>query len=78
MVLNFGILVTVWSVHGWAGIMLYPLDAIGIIFYLLAARSEESYNIAKFGEPYKRYASRVPGLNFASRLFQSWIDRKKP
>lgn len=40
MVLNLGILVAVWSVHGWAGILLYPLDAIGIIFYFPAARSE--------------------------------------
>ena len=78
MVLNLGILVAVWSVHGWAGILLYPLDAIGIIFYFLAARSEDGYNIAKFGEPYKRYASRVPGLNFTSRLFQSWVGRSKP
>ena len=78
MILNLGILVTVWSVHRWASILLYPLDAIGIIFYFLAARSEDGYNIAKFGEPYKRYASRVPGLNFTSRLFQSWVGRSKP
>ena len=78
MVLNLGILVAVWSVHGWASIQLYPLDAVGIIFYFLAARSEDGYNIAKFGEPYKRYAARVPGLNFTSRLFQSWIGRSKP
>jgi protein-S-isoprenylcysteine O-methyltransferase Ste14 len=77
MVLNLGILVTVWSVHGLAGIQLYPLDAVGIIFYFLAARSEDGYNIAKFGEPYKRYAARVPGLNFTSRLFQSWTGRSK-
>jgi protein-S-isoprenylcysteine O-methyltransferase Ste14 len=77
MVLNLGILVVVWSVHGWTGIQLYPLDAVGIIFYLLAARSEDGYNIDKFGEPYKRYAARVPGLNFTSRLFQSWIGRSK-
>jgi protein-S-isoprenylcysteine O-methyltransferase Ste14 len=46
MVLNAGILVAVWSVHGWAGIQLYPLDPVGIIFCFLAARSEDGYNIA--------------------------------
>ena len=77
MVLNLGILIAAWSTHGWAGIQLYSLDAVGIIFYFLAARSEDSYNLAKFGEPYKSYAARVPGLNFTRRLFQSWIGRSK-
>jgi protein-S-isoprenylcysteine O-methyltransferase Ste14 len=77
IVLNLGILVTALSVHGWAAIQLYPLDAIGIVFYCLAARSEDGYNITKFGERYKRYAERVPGLNFTGRLFQVWIRRSK-
>jgi protein-S-isoprenylcysteine O-methyltransferase Ste14 len=77
IVLNFGVLVAAWSAHGWAGIPLYPLGVIGIVFYCLAARSEDGYNIAKFGERYKRYAERVPGLNFTRGLFQLWIGRTK-
>jgi protein-S-isoprenylcysteine O-methyltransferase Ste14 len=72
IVLNLGILIVAWSAHGWASIPLYPLDAIGIIFYCLAARSEDGYNIAKFGERYKRYAERMPGLNFTRTLFRLW------
>jgi len=69
IIFNFGVLICAESAHGWTCIQIYFLDIVGIICYILAARAEDSYNIAKFGNRYRRYAERVPGLNLAKNLF---------
>lgn len=39
------------------------LGCAGIVFFGLAAKIEDHYNLLKFGEPYRQYIAEVPGLN---------------
>ncbi len=40
----------------------------GIIFFFVASRTEDRYNIDKFGKKYEEYMKRVPALNLIKAL----------
>ena len=41
---------------------------LGIICLFFASRTEDNYNIEKFGNQYKEYMRKVPALNFLKKL----------
>jgi protein-S-isoprenylcysteine O-methyltransferase Ste14 len=45
------------------------LGSLSLICFALAARAEDRFNIAKFGEPYRVYMQQVPALNLLAGLW---------
>ena len=70
IVLNLGIMLMGVSTYGFGNIQhLIRADyylifhGAGIVFFWLAARIEDHYNVVKFGEAYRQYVVEVPRLN---------------
>jgi protein-S-isoprenylcysteine O-methyltransferase Ste14 len=45
------------------------LSAMSVTCFALAARTEDQFNMVKFGEPYRTYMDQVPGLNLLAGLW---------
>jgi protein-S-isoprenylcysteine O-methyltransferase Ste14 len=45
------------------------LSAVSVTCFALAARTEDQFNVAKFGEPYRVYMEQVPALNLLAGLW---------
>jgi protein-S-isoprenylcysteine O-methyltransferase Ste14 len=45
------------------------LSAVSVTCFVLAARTEDRFNVVKFGEPYRVYMKQVPALNLLAGLW---------
>jgi protein-S-isoprenylcysteine O-methyltransferase Ste14 len=54
------------------------LSAVSVTCFALAARAEDQFNVAKFGEAYRVYMERVPGLNLLTGILAWLRSRKEP
>jgi protein-S-isoprenylcysteine O-methyltransferase Ste14 len=45
--------------------------------FALAARAEDRFNVAKFGEPYRIYMGQVPALNLLAGILARLRSRKE-
>ena len=54
------------------------LSAVSVTCFALAARTEDRFNLAKFGEPYLVYKERVPALNLLAGIWARLRSRKEP
>jgi protein-S-isoprenylcysteine O-methyltransferase Ste14 len=48
------------------------LSAVSVTCFALAARAEDRFNVAKFGEPYRVYMQQVPALNLIAGIW-AWL-----
>jgi protein-S-isoprenylcysteine O-methyltransferase Ste14 len=53
------------------------LSAISVACFVLAAREEDQFNVAKFGEPYRVYMKQVPALNLLASLWAKLRSRRE-
>jgi protein-S-isoprenylcysteine O-methyltransferase Ste14 len=54
------------------------LSAVSVTCFALAARAEDQFNAAKFGEPYRIYMEQVPALNLLAGIWARLRSRKQP
>ena len=54
------------------------LSAVSVTCFALAARAEDRFNVAKFGEPYRVYMEQVPALNLLAGISARLRSRKEP
>jgi protein-S-isoprenylcysteine O-methyltransferase Ste14 len=54
------------------------LNAVSVTCFALAAREEDRFNVAKFGEPYRTYMGQVLALNLLAGLWTRLRARKEP
>jgi protein-S-isoprenylcysteine O-methyltransferase Ste14 len=54
------------------------LSAVSVTCFALAARTEDQFNAAKFGESYRIYMQQVPALNLLAGLWAKLRSRKEP
>lgn len=47
----------------------FVLGGLSLVCFVLAARAEDRFNVAKFGEPYRVYMQQVPALNLLAGLW---------
>ena len=62
-----------WYPHWLFGL----LGAIGIVVIYLGCREEDKLLIEKFGDDYKRYIQRVPGINVFAGLMRLTTNKGK-
>jgi protein-S-isoprenylcysteine O-methyltransferase Ste14 len=53
------------------------LSAVSVTCFALAARTEDQFNVVKFGEPYRVYMEQVPALNLLSGIWAKLQTRKE-
>jgi protein-S-isoprenylcysteine O-methyltransferase Ste14 len=53
------------------------LSAVSVTCFALAARTEDRFNVVKFGEPYRVYMKQVPALNLLSGIWAKLRSRKE-
>jgi protein-S-isoprenylcysteine O-methyltransferase Ste14 len=53
------------------------LSAVSVTCFALAARTEDRFNVAKFGEPYRIYMQQVPALNLLAGILARLQSRKE-
>jgi len=53
------------------------LSAVSVTCFALAARAEDRFNVAKFGEPYRTYMQQVPALNLIAGIWARLQSRKE-
>jgi protein-S-isoprenylcysteine O-methyltransferase Ste14 len=53
------------------------LSAVSVTCFALAARTEDRFNVAKFGEPYRIYMQQVPSLNLLAGIWAKLKSRKE-
>lgn len=53
------------------------LSAVSVTCFTLAARAEDRFNVAKFGEPYRIYMQQVPALNLLAGIRARLRARKE-
>ena len=53
------------------------LSAVSVTCFALAARAEDQFNVAKFGEPYRIYMGQVPALNLLAGIWAKLRPRKE-
>jgi len=54
------------------------LSAVSVTCFALAAREEDQFNMAKFGEPYRVYMQQVPALNLIAGIWARLRSGKEP
>jgi protein-S-isoprenylcysteine O-methyltransferase Ste14 len=54
------------------------LSAVSVTCFALAARAEDRFNVAKFGEPYRTYMQQVPALNLIAGFWARLRSAKEP
>jgi protein-S-isoprenylcysteine O-methyltransferase Ste14 len=54
------------------------LSAVSVTCFALAARAEDRFNVAKFGQPYRIYMQQVPALNLLAGIWARLRSRKEP
>jgi protein-S-isoprenylcysteine O-methyltransferase Ste14 len=54
------------------------LSCMSVTCFALAAWTEDQFNVAKFGEPYRIYMKRVPALNLLAGIWARLRWRKEP
>jgi protein-S-isoprenylcysteine O-methyltransferase Ste14 len=54
------------------------LSAVSVTCFALAARTEEQFNVTKFGEPYRLYMKQVPALNLLAGIWAKLRSRREP
>ena len=54
------------------------LSAVSVTCFALAARAEDRFNAAKFGEPYRTYMEQVPALNLIAGIWARLRSGKEP
>jgi len=59
-------------------LLVLVLSAVSVTCFALAARAEEQFNVAKFGEPYRIYMKQVPTLNLLAGIWARLQPRKEP
>jgi len=53
------------------------LSAASVTCFALAARTEDQFNVAKFGEPYRAYTKQVPAMNLLAGIWAKLRSRKE-
>jgi protein-S-isoprenylcysteine O-methyltransferase Ste14 len=53
------------------------LSAVSVTCFALAARAEDRFNVAKFGQPYRFYMEQVPALNLLAGIWARLRPRKQ-
>ena len=53
------------------------LSGVSATCFALAARAEDRFNVAKFGEPYRTYMQQVPALNLLAGIWARLRSRKE-
>ena len=54
------------------------LSAVSVTCFALAARAEDRFNVAKFGEPYRIYMEQVPALNLLAGILARLRAQREP
>jgi protein-S-isoprenylcysteine O-methyltransferase Ste14 len=54
------------------------LSTVSVTCFALAAWTEDRFNVAKFGEPYRIYMKQVPALNLLVGIWVRLRSRKEP
>lgn len=73
-----GILGACGTVVWQPALVVLVLSAVSVTCFALAARAEDRFNVAKFGEPYRIYMKQVPALNLLAGLWAKLRSRKEP
>ena len=64
-------LITIGFLFAYQAIALIIIGIVAVIFFYVASRVEDSYNIKKFGTRYVGYMKEVPMWNFFLGIFRS-------
>ena len=59
-------------------LLVLVLSAVSVTCFALAARAEDQFNVAKFGEPYRIYMKQVPTLNLLAGIWARLRPQKEP
>ena len=59
-------------------LLVLVLSAVSVTCFALAARTEDQFNVAKFGEPYRVYMKQVPALNLLAGIWARLRSLKEP
>lgn len=62
-----------WYPHWLFGV----LGLVGIVVVYMSCKEEDQRLIRKFGDDYKTYIQRVPGMNFILGTIRLWRQRKQ-
>jgi len=54
------------------------LSAVSVTCFALAARAEDRFNVAKFGEPYRTYMQQVPAMNLLAGILARLRVQREP
>lgn len=71
-----GILGACGTVVWQPALVVLVLSAVSVTCFALAARTEDRFNLAKFGESYRTYMEQVPALNLLAGLWAKLRPRK--
>jgi protein-S-isoprenylcysteine O-methyltransferase Ste14 len=58
-------------------LVVLALSCVSVTSFALAARTEDRFNVAKFGEPYRIYMEQVPALNLLAGILVRLQSRKE-
>jgi protein-S-isoprenylcysteine O-methyltransferase Ste14 len=58
-------------------LLVLVLSVVSVACFVLAAREEDQFNVAKFGEPYRVYMKQVPALNLLAGLWAELRSRRE-
>jgi protein-S-isoprenylcysteine O-methyltransferase Ste14 len=58
-------------------LVVLALSCVSVTCFALAARAEDRFNVAKFGEPYRTYIQQVPALNLLAGIWAEVRARKQ-
>jgi protein-S-isoprenylcysteine O-methyltransferase Ste14 len=73
-----GILGACGTVVWQPALVVLVLSAVSVTCFALAARTEDQFNVAKFGEPYRVYMQQVPALNLLTGVWARLQAQKEP
>ena len=58
-------------------LVVLALSAVSVTCFALAARAEDRFNVAKFGQPYRIHMQQVPALNLLAGLWAQLRGRRE-